>query len=300
MNVLDLFSGIGGFSLGLERAGMRTVAFCEIDPFCRSVLAERWPAVPCYSDVRELSADRLGRDGIQADLICGGFPCQDISHAAGAKAKGLEGERSGLWFEMRRLVRELRPAWVLVENVPRLRTLGADTVLADLAEAGYTARPVVVGAIHAGADHIRKRVWILANSNSLPIRPEPGRGGGAHWESSSVASFPRAHSDSERESRPPFHAEVEGRAGVPGPSADTSCAQLEIGQGKRGNAAAELAAVERGASSLRAWEAGPFDGDPVVDGLPEDLDAAIKAYGNSVIPQITELLGRAIMSTASS
>src|SRR3954462_10460621 len=98
MNVLDLFSGIGGFSLGLERAGMTTVAFCEIDPFCRRVLAKHWPEVLCYHDVRELSAQHLTADGIRdIDLICGGFPCQDISIAG--RGAGIAGDRSGLWSE---------------------------------------------------------------------------------------------------------------------------------------------------------------------------------------------------------
>src|SRR5690348_4874315 len=97
MNVLDLFSGIGGFSLGLERAGMRTVAFCEIDAYCRHVLAKNWPEVPCYEDIRTLTADRLGADGIVPDVICGGFPCQDVSVAG--PGTGLEGARSGLWSE---------------------------------------------------------------------------------------------------------------------------------------------------------------------------------------------------------
>jgi hypothetical protein len=96
LRVLDLFSGIGGFSLGLERTGgFETVAFCEIEPFPRRVLAKHWPKVPCYHDVRELTAARLAADGISVDVICGGFPCQDIS-LAGA-GKGLAGDRSGLW-----------------------------------------------------------------------------------------------------------------------------------------------------------------------------------------------------------
>ena len=95
MNVLDLFSGIGAFSLGLERAGMKTVAFCEVDPFCRRVLAKHWPEVPCYDDVRTLTAARLAADGISVDVICGGFPCQDISVAG--RGAGITGERSGLW-----------------------------------------------------------------------------------------------------------------------------------------------------------------------------------------------------------
>src|SRR5689334_5810364 len=102
MNVLDLFSGIGGFSLGLERAGMRTVAFCEIEPYARAVLAKHWPGVPCYTDVRELTAERHRADGISVDVICGGFPCQDLSLAQGASRAGLEGQRSGLWSEYAR------------------------------------------------------------------------------------------------------------------------------------------------------------------------------------------------------
>lgn len=286
LNVLDLFSGVGGFSLGLERAGMRTVALCEIEPFCRDVLAEGWPGVPCYPDVRELSSARLGADGICADLICGGFPCQGISNAAGAKARGLEDERSGLWHEMFRLVRELRPAWVLIENVPRLRTLGADTVLSDLAEAGYTARPLVVGAIHAGANHIRQRVWIVANSNRLPVRHEPGRRGGARWESPTVT---------------PVSGALRATA------AYASGAQLEIRQSERGNTESELTTAERSAASSWTWSIGPFEGDSLDDGLPNDVDerdpallAAIKAYGNAVVPQITELLGQWIMKTRAS
>ena len=115
MNVLDLFSGIGGFSLGLERAGMKTVAFCEIEPFCRAVLAKHWPGVPIYEDVRSLTGAGLASAGIVPDAICGGFPCQDISIAG--KGAGLDGERSGLWHEYRRLIAEIRPRWVIIENV---------------------------------------------------------------------------------------------------------------------------------------------------------------------------------------
>src|SRR5512139_1178725 len=102
LRVLDLFSGIGGFSLGLERAGMRTVAFCEIDPYARAVLRKHWPDVPCYEDVRTLTADRLAGDGIHPTVITAGFPCQDISVAG--KGAGLAGARSGLWREVARLV----------------------------------------------------------------------------------------------------------------------------------------------------------------------------------------------------
>ncbi len=163
MNVLDLFSGIGGFALGLGRAGFNTVAFCEADPYAREILRRHWPGVPCYPDIRSLSAARLRADGVPAPrLVCGGFPCQDIS-AAGLGA-GLHGARSGLWREMLRLVQDCRPDWVVVENVAALRVRGADTVLAQLEASGYACWPLLVGAAHAGAPHRRQRVFILANA----------------------------------------------------------------------------------------------------------------------------------------
>ena len=166
--VLDLFSGIGGFSLGLQRAGMHTAAFCEINPFARTVLQRHWPGTPCYTDIRTLSARRLAADQIaRPNLVCGGFPCQDISAAGGGA--GLGGLRSSLWFEMLRLVEDCRPDWVVVENSPALRVRGADIVLGGLAAAGYACWPLVVGAAHAGAPHRRQRVFILAHATSTGL-----------------------------------------------------------------------------------------------------------------------------------
>lgn len=155
--MLDLFSGIGGFSLGLERTGgFETKAFCEIDPFCRRVLAKHWPTVPCFEDVTTLRGEDVG----PVDVICGGFPCQDIS-AAGRQV-GIDGSRSGLWSEIVRLVRELRPSILAVENVPNLLNLGVDRVLGDLADLGYDAEWEVRGADAVGATQHRERFWLLA------------------------------------------------------------------------------------------------------------------------------------------
>jgi DNA (cytosine-5)-methyltransferase 1 len=155
MNVIDLFSGIGGFSLGLERAGMRTVAFCEIDSRARKVLAHHWPAIRIFEDVRTIDYA-----GIDADVICGGFPCQDISLAG--EGAGLAGERSGLWRELLRAICVVRPAFAIVENVAALLGRGMDVVLGDLAEIGYDAEWHCIRASDLGAPHERDRVWVIA------------------------------------------------------------------------------------------------------------------------------------------
>lgn len=163
--VLDLFSGIGGFSLGLETAGMRTVAFCEIDRYCRDILRQHWPTTPTYHDIRQLNQRTLDHDNIPPiDLICGGYPCQPFSEA---------GRRSGtsdprhLWPEMHRLIREIRPRWVICENVAGHIQLGLDGVLDDLEAAGYTCTPFLLPACAVGAPHRRDRVWIVANATGL-------------------------------------------------------------------------------------------------------------------------------------
>jgi len=166
LRVLSLFAGIGGFDLGLERTGgFETVAFCEIDPFCRKVLAKHWPNVRQYDDVRTLTADTLRGDGIDVDVICGGFPCQDVSNAG--HQEGLAGDRSGLWFQIDRLIGELGPKIVLVENVGALLHRGLDRVLGCLAERGYDAWWETIPARAIGLPHERNRVWIVAYTDQI-------------------------------------------------------------------------------------------------------------------------------------
>lgn len=167
---LSLFTGAGIGIVAAEAAGIRTVAMCENDEWCCYALERMWPSVPLFRDVRTLTVDSLPA-GI--DIISGGFPCQDISSAG--KGVGITGERSALWFEMLRLVREVRPRWVLAENVPALRTRGADVVIDGLEAEGYTVWPVVVGAWACGAPHRRDRVWIVGHRSSAPSERD-GRG----------------------------------------------------------------------------------------------------------------------------
>lgn len=162
LRVLDLFSGIGGFSLGLERTGgFRTVAFCEIETFPRKVLAKHWPDVPIFEDVRKLHAEDLPEP---VDVICGGFPCQDLSCAG--KQAGFEGERSSLYKEMLRLIGKCRPKYTIFENVSALLT-GSNgkwfsQFLFDLAEIGQDAEWYALPASYIGAIHRRDRIWAVA------------------------------------------------------------------------------------------------------------------------------------------
>ena len=161
LKVLDLFSGIGGFSLGLERTGgFETVAFCEIEEFPRKVLAKHWPGIPIFEDVRELRGEDVG----PVDVICGGFPCQDISCAG--KRAGIDGERSGLWQEFARLVGDLRPRYVIVENGADLIVRGLQRVVGDLASLGYDTEWSIVSACALGAPHPRERLFVVAYPES--------------------------------------------------------------------------------------------------------------------------------------
>lgn len=226
---------------------MRTVAFCECNRFCRSVLAHHWPDVPIYSDVRKLSAARLVGDGIRADVICGGFPCQDLSIAG--RGAGLSGERSGLFFEFARIVREVRPAYAIVENVTGLLGRGLGNVLGELAAIGYDAEWHCIPACAVGADHERDRVWII--------------------------SYPQhvAHADKPRLER---------------------WLRAELRECSR-----QLSLRSRGSSDARAESiAGTWFTQPAVrrvaDGIPARVDR-LRALGNAVVPQIPQIIGRAIM-----
>ena len=171
---LDLFSGIGGFSLGLEATGgFETVAFCDIEEFPRKVLQKHWPGVKQYEDIKELNYEKLKADGLlPIDIITGGYPCQPFSIAG--RKKGEKDPRH-LWPEYFRLIKELRPTWVIGENVSGHIKLGLDTVLENLESEGYSVRTFSISASSIGANHQRERIWIVANSNSSRNKGEKSR-----------------------------------------------------------------------------------------------------------------------------
>jgi DNA-cytosine methyltransferase len=166
LKILDLFSGIGGFSLGLESTGhFETAAFCEIEPYCQKVLKKHWPDVPIFDDIRQLKGTDIGT----IDIITGGYPCQPFSVAGKQKA---EQDPRHLWPEYFRLIQELRPTWVIGENVSGHIKLGLDSVLEDLESEGYSTRTFSISASSIGANHKRERIWIIGhkqkNSKQYP------------------------------------------------------------------------------------------------------------------------------------
>ena len=306
LNVLDLFSGIGGFSLGLEwTGGFRTVAFCEIEPYCQAVLRKHWPDVPIYDDVRTLTADTLRRDGIAVDVICGGFPCQDLSFAG--KRAGLEGARSGLWAEYARLIGEVRPRFVIVENVPGLLSLGMGRVLGDLAALGYDAVWDCIPASAVGAPHRRDRVWIVGHANNQRESVSGYREADCRRAADRFVRTGQdvAHAASARlhaAAQPGVHREEKGagpRDAQPQRRGDdVANANSRDGHGRRrslqmGREWSQSETAEDGFAGGTQWLAEP-DVGRVAHGVPARVDR-LRALGNAVVPQIPRLIGQAIL-----
>jgi len=245
------------FSLGLERTGgFETVAFCEIEDYPRRVLAKHWPDVPCHQDINTAEFIRG-----MADVVTAGFPCQDLSFA-GAGA-GLSGARSGLWWKVRRTIRMVRPRYAVLENVAALLNRGLGTVLGSLAAIGYDAEWHCIPAAAVGAPHERDRVWIIASNSDS--------------DGKSVVS-----SDAKMAASPALSNAHQARR---------QDAQRRSGQAKQ-DGRAFLAPADVG-PGLREW---PPESEMVrvVHGVSAEVDA-VEALGNSVVPQIPELIGRAIL-----
>ena len=328
LRVLDLFSGIGGFSLGLERTGgFETVAFCEIEAFPRKVLAKHWPDVPCYEDVRTLTAERLAADGIAVDVICGGFPCQDISFAG--LGAGLAGERSGMFYEIARLIGELEPGYVILENVGALLSRGLDAVLGTLASLGYDAEWHCIPASAVGAPHRRDRVWIIAYAGS---KQHQSAGNANRWTPSTglpetTLATPKSERCGEARElceRPEEWASGSGEVlanatrelphwsrerAKQDRSAELANGGEDVADANDIDAQRQFASfinpeewsqqIIRSLGSCRnggKWWATEPDVGRVANGVP-DRSHRLKALGNAVVPQIPELIGNAILAS---
>jgi DNA (cytosine-5)-methyltransferase 1 len=392
LTIGSLFSGIGGFDLGFERAGMRTVWFCEQDAFCQRVLAKHWPGVPVYPNVRALTArswcecgersfadcrggpgvcslvadaeyggrGSLGGRGLGAgvesrgegprhastaqdggsasvsvpvpyvDVLCGGFPCQDISIAG--RGEGIDGQRSGLWAEYARLIRELRPRYVVVENVAALLHRGLDRVLGDLAACGYDAEWDCIPASAVGAPHRRDRVWLVAYPSGDGFRvgergsigdERASRAGvvdacqlGSDQTDGCERSGRTAHGSGDAARNRPLNVAYPARDLFP-ERQDTGAVGQRVGaRGERGGAAVadtdgparngtrsageallgsgEVERLGRRGSGLgNPWESEP-DVGRVAHGVPARVDR-LRALGNALVPQIAEWIGRRIL-----
>jgi DNA (cytosine-5)-methyltransferase 1 len=311
---LDLFSGIGGFSLGLESAGLvETVAFCDFDQYCQKVLKKNFPGVPVYGDVKELNHDKLKADGIdQIDIITGGYPCQPFS-VAGRK-KGEEDPRH-VWPEMFRLIQELRPTWVIGENVGGHIKLGLDSVLENLESEGYSARTFSISASSIGANHKRERVWIVAHSNEMQRQFLCGQKSEQRQETfegtSERSGTPISMANSERLGRTEGtekSKELEREESSDqldhcgeGCTKCQSCQTMANSEGSEGNVndsnggngkapQEELFGKHGSASGVSAWWSVEPSVGRVAHGVPDRVDR-LKCLGNSVVPQIPYVIG---------
>lgn len=297
--VLDLFSGIGGFSLGLERAGMQTIAFCENDSFCQKVLRKHWPNLPIHENIEELDG-RQYRGTV--DLVCGGFPCQPFSVAG--KRGGKDDDRA-LWPEMLRVIREVEPAWAIGENVSGIIHMELDNVLSDLEGAGYSCQSFVIPACGVDAQHKRDRVWIIASHAYCSSRaggdetvadadindrrrgriPQPPERYARmeHWFSGS--------GQSERETKSPM-ADSHGTGFQKQWLENTTRTAHEAAE--RGSSRGTQSRMGGMADGVSRWLDEPGGIPRVIEGCPDQV-GRLKSLGNAIVPQIVEILGRFIL-----
>ena len=315
MKVLDLFSGIGGFALGLERAGMETAAFCEYDEKARLVLNKHWPDVQMYNDVRTLTGEQLEKDGItDIGLICGGYPCQPFSVAG--KRQGKADDRH-LWPEFFRLIQEIRPTWIIAENVAGHINMGLKDVLADLESEGYNVQTFLIPACAVDAFHRRDRVWIVAHSNAkcgASAKQKRQHEGAEDSSGSGANGFDAgadvAHSEKLQRDGGGEHSQQSKRqipeSGISGGSINVAhpSSKRQQGQGINERSSNTTEDKTRQASwfingSERRSQPGNWLPEPsvgrVANGVPGRVDR-LKQLGNAVVPQIPEVIGRFIMA----
>ena len=311
LKVLDLFSGIGGFSLGLHRTnGFETVAFCEVDEFCQKILNKNFPKVPIFNDIKNLTKDLLDDSGIrEIDIVCGGFPCQPFSNAG--KKKGRQDDRD-LWPEMFRVIKETKPTWVIGENVTGFIGMEFTRTKINLESLGYSVQPFIIPACAVGAQHRRDRVWIVAHfdgaklwqqSNELTECESTGLVGYAGEEKSFAnldcvgLEIQRAEQQATGIARDcQEKSEVNAYLDSNGLGRKTNATKKKnnkgIGQGDwRPEAAADFG----------NWWADQSGMGRAVHGFSKSVDKyrrqRVKALGNAIVPGVVEIIGRAILVT---
>jgi len=301
LKVLDLFSGIGGFSRGFEATGFfETISFVENEPYCQAVLKHHWPEVPILGDITDVRGPDLPT---RPDVICGGFPCQPFSQAGKQQAQD---DARHLWPEMFRLIRECRPTWVVGENVAGLIRLGLDEVLDDLESEGYSTRTFNIPACSVGAPHLRQRLWIVAHSDS-ESEPDGSFDGNARQrqlgfefvaDSECRGERGRRVSRSRKDNSKNEEGLSEKSRGLGKTVADSD--RDDRGRGRSTKSSGRKSRMEHwsGGECNRSeewWEVEPSVGR-LVDGLPNRVPQ-LRALGNSIIPQIAQKIAQAIKET---
>ena len=291
MRVLDLFSGIGGFSLGLEACGMTTAAFCERDEFCTKILNKHWPDVPVHNDVRQLDGTKYAGS---IDVVCGGFPCQPFSNAG--KKRGHRDDRH-LWPEMLRVISESKPRWVIGENVSGFVRMALDGVSLDLENEGYEVRPFVLPACAVDAKHRRDRVFIIAYKRETM--------GNSKHDGLSAPKVARSFGETqERSPQGSFKAIKPERAGRPSDHGAMDVAYTD-NEGLQGREESRNAEGQGKATVKQSTRLGEFVGggdwplEPAVrrmaHGVPNRVDR-IKSLGNAVVPQLIKAIGELVLA----
>jgi DNA (cytosine-5)-methyltransferase 1 len=272
LSVGSLFSGIGGFDLGFERAGMVVKWQVEIDPFCNKVLEKHWPNVKRYGDIKDVGKHNLE----PVDLICGGFPCQPFSHAGKRKGKG---DDRYLWPEMFRVISEIRPTWVIGENVSGFINMELDNCVAELEAEGYEVQPIVIPACAVGAPHRRDRVWILARRKDVNDTQSGGCG--------------VLHTENIRQSA----GEVNSLADADCDATHPTSINVKWPIDERNNGM-QPEGQDRNTNWDEPWIEVATRLCRVDDGVSNRVHR-LKALGNAVVPQIVEILGRVIIDVES-
>jgi len=325
LKILDLFSGLGGFSLGLERTGhFKTVAFCDNNKYSKLVIDKHWKGIKIYDDIREITEEKFTTDGIEyPDIITGGFPCQPFSVAG--KQKGTSDDRH-LWPEMFRIIKAFKPRFVIGENVRGIVNIQDgvvfETVCTNLEDEGYEVQPFNIPAAGVGAPHRRERIWFIAvrsdvaNTKSIESREQTKRQG---WKNSTRGSFdsrgnPKKGSEEDvadtntrlgngenEEIQSRGQTSISSSEGTNKKLADTNGEGLEgFGQSSR-QLSKTFFATDSSEERQRTMDQGWWSVEPNVGRVAHGVSGRVhrlKGLGNSIVPQIVEEIGKAIIKAA--